>query len=76
MHVVSGGLMLLLLWEKLRSSALFVDNMDSFGSEAHSIEVVCYSYVSLACFKHLDCWGLEVRDEPFLDQLTLSEGTD
>ena len=65
MHVVSRVryVLLLLLLVRLRSLALFVESIDSFGSEAHSIEIVCYGYVSPACFKHLD-------------QLTVCEGTD
>ena len=78
MHVGSGSLMflLLLLWVRLRSLAQFVDSIDSFGSKAHSIEVVCYGYVSPACFEHLGCCGFEVKSEQFLDQLTVCEGTD
>ena len=56
--------------------APFVDSMDSFGSEAHSIEDVCYGYVSPACFKHLGCCGLKAKSEQFLDQLTVCEGKD
>ena len=62
---------LLLLWKKLRSLAPFVDNMDSFGSEAHGIEVVCYGYVRLASFKNLGCCGLEVKGKQFPYQLTV-----
>ena len=51
--------------------ARFVDSIDSFGSEAHSTEVVCYGYVSPASFKHLGCCGFEVKAEQFLDQLTV-----
>ena len=43
-------LLLLLLWVRLRLPASFIDSSDSFGSEAHSMEVVCYGYVSPACF--------------------------
>ena len=68
--------LLLLLWVRLRSSTLFVDSMDSFGSEAHGIEVVCYGYVSPACFEHLGCCSLEVKGEQFLDQPTVCEGMD
>ena len=78
MHVVSVGLMflLLLLWVRPRSSAPFVDSIDSFGSKAHSIEVVCYGYVSPACFEHLGSYGFEVNGKQFLDQLTVCEGMD
>ena len=68
--------LLLLLWARLRLSAPFVDSINSFGSWTHSIKVACYGYVSPVCFKHLGCCGLEVKDEKFLDQLTLCEGTD
>ena len=68
--------LLLLLGARLRSSAPFVDSIDSFGSKAHSREVVCYGYVSPACLKHLGCCGLEVKGEQFLDQLIVCEGTD
>ena len=40
--------LLLLLWARLRSLAQFVKSINSFGSEAHSIEVVCCGYVSHA----------------------------
>ena len=68
--------LLLLLGARLRSSALFVDSIDSFGSETHSMEVVCCGYVSPACFKHLGCCGLEFKSEQLLDHLTVYEGTD
>ena len=60
----------------LRSLVPFVDSIDSFGSDAHSIEVVCYAYVNPACFKHLGCCGLEVKGKQFLDQLIVCEGMD
>ena len=50
--------LLLLLGMRLRSSASFFDNIDSFGSNAHNIEIVCYGYVSPTCCKHLGCCGL------------------
>ena len=56
--------------------ALFVDSIDSFGSKAHSMELVCYGYVSPACFKHLGCCDLEIKSEQFPDQLTVCEGMD
>ena len=49
---------------------------DSFGSEAHGIEVVCYDYVSPACFKHLGCCGLDVKCKQFLDPFTVCRGMD
>ena len=69
-------LLLLLLGETEVVSSMFVDSIDSFGSKAHSIEVVCYSRVSPACFKHVDCCSLEVKGEQFLVQLTVCEGID
>ena len=68
MHVGSGGsvFLLLLLWVRLRLLAPFVDIINSFGSEAYSIEVVCYGYVSPAWFGHLGCCGLEVKGGQFL----------
>ena len=68
--------LLLLLWVRLWLLAPFIDNINSFGSEAHSIEVVCYGYVSPTYFEHLGCCGFEVKGEQFLDQLTVCEGTD
>ena len=78
MHVGFGDLIFLLLlsWVRLRSSVLFVDSIDSFGTEANNIETVCYGYVSPACFEHLGCCGFEVKGEQFLDQLTVCEGMD
>ena len=73
MHVGSGVLMfsVAVVGARLRLSAPFVDNIDSSGSETHSIEVVCYGYVNPACFEQIGCCGLEVKD-----QLTVCEGTD
>ena len=68
--------LLLLFRARLRSLAPFGDSIDSFRSETHSTEVVCYGYVSPACFGHLGCCGFEVKSEQFLDQLTICEGTD
>ena len=68
--------LLLLLGVRLRSLAPSYDSIDSFRSEAHSMEVVCYGYVSPACFKYLDFCGLEVKSEQFPDQLTVCEGMD
>ena len=62
---------LLLLWGRLRSLALFVDSSNSFGFEAHSIEFVCYGYVSPACFKHLGCCGLLCEFIYFTYQFTV-----
>ena len=59
--------LLLWLWVRLRLSTLFVDSINSCGSEAHSIEVVCYGHVSPACFKHLGCCDFEVKSKQFLD---------
>ena len=67
--------LLLLLWVTLRMWAPFVDSIDGFGSEAHGIEVICYGYVSPACFEHLGCCDLEVKGEQFLDQLTVRAQT-
>ena len=39
------------------------DSINSFGSKAHSTEVVYYGYESPACFEHLGCCGLEVNGE-------------
>ena len=66
-------------WRSMTGNLLRVDGtnmmmMESLGSEANSIEVVCYGYVSPASFKYLDCCGLEVKGEQFLDQLTVCEG--
>ena len=50
MLILGVQLFLLLLWPRLRSLVPFVDSIESFGSEAHSIVVVCYGYMSPACF--------------------------
>ena len=78
MHVGSGGsvFLLMLMWARLRLLAPFVDSMDSFGLETHNIEVVCYGYLSPACFEHLGCCGFKVKSEQFLDQVTVCEATD
>ena len=68
--------LLLFLWLRLMSSALFVDSINSFGSKTHSIEVISYGYVSPACFDHLGCCGLEVKSKKFLNQLTVCAGMD
>ena len=61
--------LLLLFRSRLRSSALFVDSIDGLGSKAHSIEVVCYGYVSPTCFEHLGCCGLRSGVSNFLKSL-------
>ena len=68
MHIGSGGSMflLLLLWVRLRSSALFVESINSFGSKAHSIEIVCYGYVSPAFLSILAVVALRSRVSNFL----------
>ena len=77
MHVGSGGSMFFVAVVVSKTEVISsVDSIDSFQSEAHSIEVVCYGYVSPACFEHLGCCGLEVKGEQFLDQLTVCEGMD
>ena len=40
------------------------------------MEVVCYGYMSPACFNYLGHCGLKVKGKQFLDQLTVSEDTD
>ena len=59
---------------RLRSSAPFVDSIDRCGSEAHSMEVVCYGKASPACFKHLGCCGLEVKSASNFLTSSLSVG--
>ena len=78
MHVGLGVLMfsVAVVGGKTELSAPFVDSIDSFGSKVHSIEVVCYGYVSPACFQHLACCSIEVKSKQFLDQLTVCKDMD
>ena len=77
MHVGSGVLMfsVAIVWGK-NEAVSSVDSIDSFGSEAHSIEVVSYGYVNPACFENLGCCGFEVKGEQCLDLLTVCDSTD